>query len=214
MDSKEMTGSIAKGIASFVLTILTLRGFRYVFSNNWLESIVIVVVATVVLYKWGVKWFGSYLWRRKLRTIGALICGFYLTTTGRIEEAGIFTKIEYFWAGFLVSCVIMAVMAKPIQICVRILKHEAIYGPDGGYGGGSYSGSSAAGVSDKWDREQQAADAARKEADRRAKERYDARTNELKAEYDARTADGWGKDRAAQNFRNDADYWRKQQKKY
>lgn len=53
-----------------------------------------------------------------------------------------------------------------------------------------------------------------READQRAKERYDARTNELKAEYDARTADGWGKDRAAQNFRNDADYWRKQQKKY
>ena len=104
MDSKEMTGSIAKGIASFVLTILTLRGFRYVFSNNWLESIVIVVVATVVLYKWGVKWFGSYLWRRKLRTIGALICGFYLTTTGRIEEAGILTKIEYFRAGFSELC--------------------------------------------------------------------------------------------------------------
>ena len=213
MDSKEMTGSIAKGIVSFALTILTMRGFRYGFSQNWLLSIAVVVVATVVLYKWGIKWFGSYLWRRKLRTIGALICGFCLTTTGRIEEAGIFTKIEYFWAGFLVSCVVMAIMAKPILICVRLVKHEAIYGPDGGYGG-SYSGSSAAGVSAKWDREQQAADAARKEADRRAKERYDARTNELKAEYDARTADGWGKDRAAQNFRNDADYWRKQQKKY
>ena len=171
MDSKEMTGSIAKGIASFVLTILTLRGFRYVFSNNWLESIVIVVVATVVLYKWGVKWFGSYLWRRKLRTIGALIC-------------------------------------------VRLVKHEAIYGPDGGAGGSYSSSYSSSGVSDKWEREQQEADRARREADQRAKERYDARTNELKAEYDARTADGWGKDRAAQNFRNDADYWRKQQKKY
>ena len=103
-------------------------------------------------------------------------------------------------------------MAKPILFCVRMLKHDVLHGS-----GGSYSGSSSTfGTygSDKWEREQQEADRARREADQRAKERYDARTNELKAEYDARTADGWGKDRAAQNFRNDADYWRKQQKKY
>lgn len=46
-------------------------------------------------------------------------------------------------------------------------------------------------------------DARRAEANQRSKDRYDART-----------AASWGKDRAAQNFRNDADYWKKQQKKY
>ena len=51
-------------------------------------------------------------------------------------------------------------------------------------------------------------------ADQRAKARYDARTNQLKAEYDARTAAGWGKTGAERNFRNDADYWKNQQKKY
>ena len=35
-----------------------------------------------------------------------------------------------------------------------------------------------------------------------------------KAEYDARTAAGWGKTGAVRNFCNDADYWEKQQKKY
>lgn len=53
-----------------------------------------------------------------------------------------------------------------------------------------------------------------READQRAKARYDARTNQLKAEYDARTAAGWGKTGAERNFRNDADYWKNQQKKY
>ena len=53
-----------------------------------------------------------------------------------------------------------------------------------------------------------------READQRAKDRYDARTNQLKAEYDVRTAAGWGKTGAVRNFCNDADYWEKQQKKY
>ena len=53
-----------------------------------------------------------------------------------------------------------------------------------------------------------------RDRDQRAKARYDARTNQLKAEYDARTAAGWGKTGAERNFRNDADYWKNQQKKY
>jgi len=66
----------------------------------------------------------------------------------------------------------------------------------------------------KWDQERAERERQEREADQRAKARYDARTNQLKAEYDARTAAGWGKTGAERNFRNDADYWKNQQKKY
>ena len=64
----------------------------------------------------------------------------------------------------------------------------------------------------KWDQERAERERQEREADQRAKARYDARTNQLKAEYDARTAAGWGKTGAERNFRNDADYWKNQQK--
>ena len=88
---------------------------------------------------------------------------------------------------------------------------------DGGTSG-SYTGSGASyGTSSRWDEreaEQAMRDQYRREENQRAKDRYDALDRQKKAEYDARTAASWGKDRAAQNFKNDADYWRNQRKKY
>ena len=55
----------------------------------------------------------------------------------------------------------------------------------------------------KWDQERAERERQEREADQRAK-----------ARYDARTAAGWGKTGAERNFRNDADYWKNQQKKY
>ena len=83
----------------------------------------------------------------------------------------------------------------------------------------NYTGSFASSIgsyssSNKWDKEREERERQWRKADQCAKDRYDARTNQLKAEYDARTAAGWGKTGAVRNFCNDADYWKKQQKKY
>lgn len=189
MESGNTLGKVLKGIVAALLTILTLCGFQYNFKGNWLVSIAVVVGIIIILYKWGLKKIGEFLWEKKWRTIGSLICGFYVASFTP-DEAGVLQFIETFLAGFVVGEGFLFFMAKPILFCVRMLKYDVLHGS-----GGSYSGSSSTfGTygSDKWEREQQEADRARREADQRAKERYDARTNELKAEYDARAADGWG----------------------
>lgn len=54
---------------------------------------------------------------------------------------------------------------------------------------------------------------ARKKADMDARARYDALDNAKKAEYDARDAALRGKDRAAYQYQNQADYWYEQSKR-
>ncbi len=54
----------------------------------------------------------------------------------------------------------------------------------------------------------------RREADQRAKDRWDAIDRQKKAEWDARDAALRGKDKAAYNYKNQADYWRNQSKRY
>lgn len=54
----------------------------------------------------------------------------------------------------------------------------------------------------------------RRQADQRAKDRWDAIDRQKKAEWDAKDAALRGKDRAAYNYKNQADYWRNQSKKY
>lgn len=106
-------------------------------------------------------------------------------------------------------CVVIDVVPKlfPILLCLpEIFSRDHV-----SYSGGFYNYDS---IKNKYAAQDAARDAERAAANQRAKARYDARTWELKAEYDARTAAGWGKDRAAQNFKNDAAYWRGQQKKY
>lgn len=55
---------------------------------------------------------------------------------------------------------------------------------------------------------------AQREADRAARARYDARDRMKKAEYDARDAALRGKDKAAYQYKNQADYWYNESKKY
>ena len=51
---------------------------------------------------------------------------------------------------------------------------------------GSYTGSTVSyNSNNKWDQERAERERQEREADQRAKARYDARTNQLKAEYDA-----------------------------
>lgn len=54
----------------------------------------------------------------------------------------------------------------------------------------------------------------RREADQRARDRWDAIDRQKKAEWDAKDAALRGKDRAAYNYQNKADYWRNQSKRY
>lgn len=54
----------------------------------------------------------------------------------------------------------------------------------------------------------------RRQADQRARDRWDAIDRQKKAEWDAKDAALRGKDRAAYNYKNQADYWRNQSKKY
>lgn len=54
----------------------------------------------------------------------------------------------------------------------------------------------------------------RRQADQRARDRWDAIDRQKKAEWDARDAALRGKDKAAYNYQNKADYWRNQSKKY
>lgn len=54
----------------------------------------------------------------------------------------------------------------------------------------------------------------RRQADQRARNRWDAIDRQKKAEWDARDATLCGKGRAAYQYQNQADYWRNQSKKY
>lgn len=54
----------------------------------------------------------------------------------------------------------------------------------------------------------------RRQADQRARDRWDAIDRQKKAEWDAKDAALRGKDKAAYNYQNKADYWRNQSKKY
>ena len=53
MDVKEIVEKVAKGVCSFVLILLLLRGFEFGFSSNWLLSIGIILGGTLFLYLWG-----------------------------------------------------------------------------------------------------------------------------------------------------------------
>ena len=53
----------------------------------------------------------------------------------------------------------------------------------------------------------------RKQADANARARWDAIDRQKKAEWDARDAALRGKDKAAYQYKNQADYWRKQSKR-
>ncbi len=64
------------------------------------------------------------------------------------------------------------------------------------------------------DAREEAYRAQRRQADQRARDRWDAIDRQKKAEWDARDAALRGKDRAAYNYKNKADYWRNQSKKY
>lgn len=55
---------------------------------------------------------------------------------------------------------------------------------------------------------------ARRQADMNARARYDALDSAKKAEYDARDAALRGKDKAAYQYQNQADYWYEQSKRY
>lgn len=55
---------------------------------------------------------------------------------------------------------------------------------------------------------------ARRQADADARARYDARNNAQKARWDARDAALRGKDKAAWQYKNQADYWDKQSRRY
>lgn len=54
----------------------------------------------------------------------------------------------------------------------------------------------------------------RRQADQRARARWDAVDRQKKAEWDAKDAALRGKDRAAYKYKNQADYWKNQSKKY
>lgn len=71
-----------------------------------------------------------------------------------------------------------------------------------------YNSFSSSSASDEAYRQQ------RRQADQRAKDRWDAIDRQKKAEWDAKDAALRGKDRAAYNYKNQADYWRNQSKKY
>lgn len=71
-----------------------------------------------------------------------------------------------------------------------------------------YNSFSSSSASDEAYRQQ------RRQADQRAKDRWDAIDRQKKAEWDARDAALRGKDKAAYNYQNKADYWRNQSKKY
>ena len=64
MESGNTLGKVLKGIAAALLTILTLRGFQYNFKGNWLVSIAVVVGIIIILYKWGLKKIGEFLWEK------------------------------------------------------------------------------------------------------------------------------------------------------
>ena len=72
--------------------------------------------------------------------------------------------------------------------------------------GSAFSGSSRAADEARYRAQQQQADAA-------ARARWDALDRQKKAEWDARDAALRGKDRAAQQYQNQADYWRNQGKR-
>ncbi len=65
----------------------------------------------------------------------------------------------------------------------------------------------------RWDQEAAERRKRQQEADRAARERWDAIDRQKKAEWDARDAYLRGKDIAARNYQNKADYWRKQSRR-
>lgn len=205
-----MIRKITKGIASFLLVILTAKGIDYRFSDNWLKSIVGIAILTAALYFWLLKEIGSYIVRRKIRTVAIALIGFYCVLL--LSENGDLTfslkTIEQFLFGCLIGFPIVSIFALPVRFLVITLIGDIFSKPEPRTISPDFYDMS------KYDREREEMDAKRAESAQRHRDRYDARTNELKARYDARTAASWGKDRAAQNFQNDADYWKKQQKKY
>ena len=213
MDVKEIVGKVAKGVCSFVLVLLLMRGFEFGFSSNWLLSIGIILGVTIFLYLWGLLGIGKYLWKRKLLTIGAILIGcLFVAMLSESRELSGLAIVENFLVGFVIGIP----MAGFFLLMARFAFGITRYGRQqvSNYTGSFASSIGSYGQSNKWDKEREEREQKWREADQRAKDRYDARTNQLKAEYDARTAAGWGKTGAARNFRNDADYWEKQQKKY
>ena len=131
-----------------------------------------------------------------------------MSTVSENQVVSGLNTVAYFLAGFVLVIPIAWFFLSAGRIALRIMRHERLVNS------GSYTGSTVSyNSNNKWDQERAERERQEREADQRAKARYDARTNQLKAEYDARTAAGWGKTGAERNFRNDADYWKKQQKK-
>lgn len=213
MDVKEIVGKVAKGVCSLVLILLLMRGFEFGFSSNWLLSIGIILGGTLFLYLWGLQGIGKYLWKRKLLTIGAILIGcLFVAMLSESRELSGLAIVENYLVGFVIGIPMAGFFLVLARITFGITKH-------GRRQVSNYTGSFASSIgsyssSNKWDKEREERERKWREADQRAKDRYDARTNQLKAEYDARTAAGWGKTGAVRNFCNDADYWKKQQKKY
>ena len=210
MDTKESVGKAAKGLGSLVLILLLMKGFTFSFRSNWLLTIGIIVGGTLFLYFVGLQCIAGYLWKRKLVTIGAIFIGcFFVSTVSENQVVSGLNTVAYFLAGFVLGIPIAWFFLSAGRIAFRIMRHERLVNS------GSYTGSTVSyNSNNKWDQERAKRERQEREADQRAKARYDARTNQLKAEYDARTAAGWGKTGAERNFRNDADYWKNQQKKY
>ena len=143
-------------------------------------------------------------------TIGAIFIGcFFVSTVSENQVVSGLNTVAYFLAGFVLGIPIAWFFLSAGRITLRIIRHERLVNS------GSYTCPTVSyNSNNKWDQERAERERQEREADQRTKARYDARTNQLKAEYDARTAAGWGKTGAERNFRNDADYWKNQQKKY
>lgn len=132
-------------------------------------------------------------------TIGAIFIGcFFVSTVSENQVVSGLNTVAYFLAGFVLGIPIAWFFLSAGRIAFRIMRHERLVNS------GSYTGSTVSyNSNNKWNQERAERERQEREADQRAK-----------ARYDARTAAGWGKTGAERNFRNDADYWKNQQKKY
>ena len=119
-------------------------------------------------------------------TIGAIFIGcFFVSTVSEYQVVSGLNTVAYFLAGFVLGIPIAWFFLSAGRITLRIMRHERLVNS------GSYTGSTVSyNSNNKWDQERAERERQEREADQRAKARYDARTNQLKAEYDARTAAG------------------------